>query len=176
MPGIDADDGGLDVAVDVQDVMDAFVDIAETGPCPFDGGMTFCPLQGFDNVGTCTDLTADPMNCGACGVTCYTGGMCMGGQCTCAIGQSLCPFPGGAFCFDLQTNTNNCGTCGNSCAHGTCSGGVCLTCGPGFVSCGNNTCVSDLFNDIRHCGSCTADCSDGGLCIVNSAGQGIGCQ
>ena len=32
--------------------------------------------------GVCTDLNADPLNCGSCGVRCAPGGACVAGTCT----------------------------------------------------------------------------------------------
>ena len=70
------------------------------------------------------DVTADPANCGACGMICAVGQGCVNGVCTCPAGQVPCD----GVCVDTWTNAMNCGTCGNACPAGTpCSAGTCVT-------------------------------------------------
>ena len=38
----------------------------------------------------CIDVTADPTNCGGCGIPCSTGQTCEGGACVCAAGMIDC--------------------------------------------------------------------------------------
>jgi hypothetical protein len=72
---------------------------------------------------TCSDLTSDPMNCGACGTSCGPGWTCSNANCVCRAGRTVC----GTTCADLTTDPTNCGSCGNSCAPGlTCVNGSCV--------------------------------------------------
>eukprot|EP00897_Mesotaenium_endlicherianum_P008151 jgi/Mesen1/7364/ME000381S06597 len=58
---------------------------------------------------TCTDITSDELNCGACGTLCSVNEIC------CA-----------STCVAFKTDAANCGTCGNACGAGvTCSLGLC---------------------------------------------------
>lgn len=75
---------------------------------------------------TCTDVSSDPDNCGACGVSCAEGESCSAGACVgdegCQAGDVLC----GETCTDVSSDRNNCGACGLSCAEGEgCNAGVC---------------------------------------------------
>jgi glucosylceramidase len=50
---------------------------------------TICPA-GLTACGTtCLDVSADPVNCGGCGIPCPTGQLCQAGACQCASG-TLC--------------------------------------------------------------------------------------
>ena len=72
-------------------------------------GNTCCPLENACCNGTCTDLTADPQNCGLCGNVCGGGQGCCNGTCK-----------------DLTADPQNCGACGNACPIGTeCINGKC---------------------------------------------------
>ncbi len=51
--------------------------------------------------GSCTDLTQDANNCGACGERCFTGQACCNGT-----------------CIDILSDSTNCGACGISCPDG----------------------------------------------------------
>lgn len=108
---VPADVAPADVLADVTDVS-APQDVAR--PCT--------PPEHPCN-GVCVDLTADPMNCGACGVTCGAGRYCVGGTCgvLCAPPRILCA---GA-CVDPESDPEHCGRCGNVCPTGLCNGGRC---------------------------------------------------
>jgi hypothetical protein len=72
--------------------------------------------------GWCTDLSSDPLNCGACGTQCAFG--CVQGQCvsTCPPSLKTCV----AGCADVTKDPLNCGACSNACAPGeSCAQGVC---------------------------------------------------
>lgn len=74
---------------------------------------------------TCTDLTADPNNCGMCGTMCEAGTVCSASQCaaTCAVGQLQC----GQACVDSTSNVLHCGGCNQPCLSGQqCSQGTCV--------------------------------------------------
>ncbi len=89
---------------------------------PGGGGGAQCAAGMASCGGVCTNLQADPNNCGACGTSC-NGLFCSLGQCSseCAPGLTAC----GQSCENLQTSFQNCGACGNTCASGVCSNGVC---------------------------------------------------
>jgi hypothetical protein len=59
----------------------------------------------------CTATSNDNANCGGCGIACGANRRCVGVQCVCALGLTLC---NGA-CLNLQTDRTNCGTCGHLC-------------------------------------------------------------
>jgi hypothetical protein len=166
------------VVVDTVSDGPAPVDVIEAAPVnPCGAGFSFCQIPGDPNVGMCVNTQNDPQNCGSCYNSCLGQSGCIAGQCMCITGRTLCPGPVGTdsnFCWDLTSDPNNCGACGNSCHSGMCVNSQC-TCGPGYAQCGNE-CISTQFNDIRHCGGCNNDCSDGGFCIVDSSGHGIGCS
>jgi hypothetical protein len=90
----------------------------DTSPCP--PGLIVCGS-------TCSDLSTDPYNCGACDHACATGAACAGGACSAcpADKPTLCVAPT-EYCADTQSDPSNCGTCGHACALGfACSKGAC---------------------------------------------------
>ena len=143
--------------------------------------------------GTCTDVMADPMNCGLCGSPCFGSQTCVGGSCTtpsCATGipsQACALVDGGAGnccgggCVDPngQIDPMNCGGCGNVCPTGS-------TCQPAAGGC-----ADDGGNQVSGCGAgcpagttcsitgsfCVADsCADGGsFCQLGNGGLGVCC-
>jgi hypothetical protein len=112
---------------------------------------------------TCVDTKTDNFNCGGCtGIEdhiCHGASSCVGGQCQCPSGQTLCGNP--AECVDLNTNSN-CGSCGNDCSKSpnpigsSCQNGSCQ-CPSGQVSCGGQ-CVN-VDADANNCGACGIECS-----------------
>jgi hypothetical protein len=69
-PPVDASDAN------VADANDSSFDAADANACTLDSGApgTLCG-------GVCTDLTSDPLNCGACSASCEAGAVCSASQC-----------------------------------------------------------------------------------------------
>jgi hypothetical protein len=129
------------------------------------GGLC-CP-HGFSFCGSlCADLTADDLNCGACGVVCRGGAHCNAGSCVCPAGLGYCD---GA-CIDLQASVANCGACGATCPVGVpCFAGSCvMSCPAGQTQCGTS-CV-DLSSTKDHCGFCDQVCSGTLICAQGQCG------
>jgi len=118
-------------------------------------GTTYCN-------GTCTYLSDDPSNCGACGNVCgESTPYCIHGTCAdCTLGQTKC----NGTCTDLYWDPANCGACGNTCSSPTphCAYGTCGACTADFTLC-NGTCV-DTYFDRQNCGGCGIVCSDSSYC------------
>jgi hypothetical protein len=153
----------------------------------------------------CAEITADPQNCGNCGLTCTQGQFCVGGACvtaaTCGPSENnqICALPDGGegkccldACIDPQTDFANCGSCSSSCR----DGGICSHDGCGFSSadcpagttavvgqrCVPTSCFADSLGT-----ACTDDagasllCCDGGCIDVfrndpqNCGGCGVTC-
>jgi hypothetical protein len=119
---------------------------------------------------SCVDTSTDPLNCGACGMSCDVahGVTCRDGSCgfgavsPCNEGMVAC----GALCFDTNTSAAHCGSCETTCdtAGGeVCSNGTCaLSCAGGSTECSGDCVNTD--NDPAHCGKCDTACSDGQVC------------
>jgi len=120
--------------------------------------------------GACTDLDADPDNCGLCGEACAAGQFCVAGAC-----EDVCPAPLTECddrCVDLASSPLACGVCETSCDDtGFCADGVCSDgCPDPLLRCGSR-CV-DPSVDPTHCGSCGTMCladrvCGGGACLVS---------
>ncbi len=155
--------------------------------CP--AGQTFCG-------GTCSNLTGDPNNCGACGNVCNVANgtaACNSSNCTigtCNAGYADCDRNVANGC-EVHTNTdvNNCGACGTVCAPRqnstpTCTSGSCgISCNPGYGDCdGNQTngCEINLNTNVNNCGFCGTICNapngvaacSSGTCSVASCNSG----
>jgi hypothetical protein len=142
-------------------------------------GTVSCPQNQQLCAMACTDVSANPLHCGACGVACAPGHVCQAGACLNPCGAEL-GFCDGQ-CVSLQSPAH-CGACGVACAPGQfCVGGACSTCStacaPGDIcvqgqcvlDCGMRTacgrvCV-DVLSDSAHCGACGTACSGGKTCM-----------
>ena len=165
--------------------------IGEDATAPIDSGDLTCAAPEVPCRGVCLDPSSDPANCGACGVACPSGSVCVVGQCRplCPTGQTRC----GDRCVSTQTDNAHCGACGDACAPGlVCSQGRCgPSCGPMYALCSEspsnpadagvaldaaprdtgatspatpaNVCADTRTNE-RHCGSCGNRCPLGQRC------------
>jgi len=91
---------------------------------PTDGATATCPAYHAMCGGKCVWVANDPMNCGACGVTCAAPKVCSAGACadTCMPGLDACT----GRCVDFKTDNDNCGACGSRCPSGqACVDGSC---------------------------------------------------
>jgi stigma-specific protein Stig1 len=103
--------------------------------------------------GSCTNVSSDPDNCGACGSQC-------GGQESCCAGA----------CFDEQTDLEHCGGCGVVCAapdHAECAAAVCSTGACGFTFQAAGTPVAG-----QTAGDCQVRQCDGGDSIASNPDNG----
>ena len=128
------------------------------------------------------DLRCDSDNCGACGVKCPDGLLCIRGNCGCPAGLTACGEACAADCVDLKNDILHCGTCGNECPFSFdppfppanmergCGDGQCgvLKCQGGFEDCNNDIetdgCEAALLEDPKNCGACGNECAPGQQC------------
>ena len=146
-------------------------DATPVGACP--GESVHCPPDG-----DCIDLTADPQNCGGCGVQCDDREFCEEGVCVCRPELTDCA----GVCIDTHTNPQNCGNCerppcspGQVCVDRTC---VDEPCPDGLTECMPGECI-DATSDPLHCGSCDERCSNDQLCLDGLCadyGPAVGCE
>jgi Stigma-specific protein, Stig1 len=161
-------------------------------PCVADAGGTYysCCSAG------CIDVTSDPQNCGACGVTCRPGTTCIYSSCQevfdCATTNRSCALDGGGNstgvccgggCVDTRASDLNCSECGVACPLGThcgpsgctvdggfqpvnCDGGDC----PPGTSCAGGTCIPSLCT-----GTYSICVRDGGSSLVTGSCCGTAC-
>jgi hypothetical protein len=137
---------------------------------------TACPYS--DDALGCTDLRADPFNCGGCGLRCL-GGVCLESVCrdeskSCAsVGLAECVDAAGqAYCAFVDNDPLDCGACGTACdvaAGEQCAAGACQPAGTTCESLGRTPCPSgcaDLPTDPYNCGQC------GNVCLFGCDGLG----
>ncbi|MEZ4248657.1 MAG: hypothetical protein R3B99_10495 [Polyangiales bacterium] len=102
----------------------------------------------------------DPEHCGACGVSCGAGNICLDGECVCSgAGDERCD---GA-CVDVSSSPFHCGGCGNLCEGRECIDGACGCPDARPEFCADRGCV-DFDTDPRHCGACGNACPTGQTC------------
>ncbi|MBW1807034.1 MAG: S8 family serine peptidase [Deltaproteobacteria bacterium] len=155
--------------------------------------------DGVPDNGCEYDVTADPDNCGACGLVCNFqngSGACLDSQCvidSCDQGFADCNLVGSDGCeVDLTTDAVNCSTCGNICefdnATGLCQASVCVlgVCNDDYADCNNNPndgCEIDLTSDPDNCGGCRTICGpwlhavpgcENSICLIDSCDLGFG--
>lgn len=152
------------------------------GPC--EDGQTACGEE-------CSDLTQDPLNCGACATACSSVNValarCVASACSpqCAAGFADCSDEsqgGGDGCErDIRTDDASCGSCSNDCRQqgndegfscegarcGCSSSSDCAADGLGTASCdqGSRTCV---------CGG--VECVSGEACVQSGLNQVCSCN
>ena len=82
--------------------------------CPFFATQTVTlEPDGSPLSGCCADLTRDPLNCGACGVSCPEDTFCADATCTPAFSPCTSAAPGSASCDDYCQKQGK--TCANAC-------------------------------------------------------------
>ena len=137
-------------------------------PATNDGGGG-CPTGQVSCSGTCTNTTYDPKNCGACGMACGAGLVCVAGKCSteCPPSQMLCTSTAGNLCISPMVDANNCGSCGHACAVGQqCTNGSCAcpSATPDSCASGNTMVCTNKQTDASNCGACGKACSAGQVC------------
>jgi hypothetical protein len=150
-----------------------------TNTCSVDGcvdGVHGCPSPEACCVGVCSNVTADPTNCGGCGQVCSGNNIdvpaCAAGVCSgnCNTGFGDCDSDKLTNGCEVSTATDvtHCGTCTTVCsvANGTpaCLVGQCAigTCNNGFADCTGgygDGCETDTATSPAHCGACNAACN-----------------
>jgi hypothetical protein len=136
----DGKDNNCDGTIDDEPGADVACTLAAGVPQRCVSGACVC-VAGCGDAGTCTDLTHDSNNCGACGHACLPGWqVCASSECVCA--GALCPLSaagdagyvvadggadgGPAECVLPKSDPNNCGACGVACPSPyPCQNGAC---------------------------------------------------
>ncbi len=148
-------------------------------------GKGFADCNKLAEDGCETNLAADPLHCGACGVVCSSvsiDGECRAGQCAVRACRDKrrrdCNHDFADGCeTDVTADPRHCGGCESRCSdEGTrkvaCKAGACLlTCRPDRANCdgkAENGCETQIESDAKNCGACGVSCKGrgckGGLC------------
>jgi hypothetical protein len=142
-----------------------------------------CAADAVDCNGECATLASDVEHCGACGVICLPGQICVSGECEtpsdacdCDEARELCVDGGcqcraglaecAGTCVDLRSDVSHCGECDQPCA-GACVDGECVAdCAAPNTLCGTS-CV-DLDSNPLHCEECGNSCEADEVCVAGS--------
>ena len=144
-------------------------DLCDLDEC--DPGFADCSSGVTD--GCETNLSSNPLNCGACGNDCTTQGptwiVCKAGECkqsNCPVGEADCDLD--EVCeTNIQTDVNNCGLCGIPCkfanASAECVDGKCVLkkCDANYADCDGdpkNGCEVNTQTDTANCNGCGNVC------------------
>ena len=143
-----------------------------------DSGLGNC--DGNVTNGCETDLSANPMHCGGCGMACSTAGAtstCATGRCViqCNPGFANCDgTPSNGCEININTSVAHCGSCGGWCSprHATpsCTDGRCgiSACDRNYADCDGdvaNGCEVPIDFSNTNCGRCGRVCPNGSTCI-----------
>src|SRR5262245_7904477 len=77
--------------------------------------MRSCPSGLSPCNGDCVDKRANAGNCGGCGISCPSGGICTDAVCSCPEGETICG--AGTVCVDLTQDPRHCGSCNAACTN-----------------------------------------------------------
>jgi hypothetical protein len=156
----------------------------------------FGDCDGDAGNGCEAELSANPMNCGACGRGCTAGvnasTRCAAGACVaeCNAGYGDCDGDAANGCeTELGRSAAHCGACGQACPAGpnavaTCTMAMCgVSCESGFSDCdgdARNGCEVFVATSAAHCGGCGIRCAVdhanaacmGARCVVASCETG----
>jgi formylglycine-generating enzyme required for sulfatase activity len=172
--GSDANNcGGCGTRCSATHVLPMCTDGVCDGPCAV--GYTDC--DGDKQSNGCESATsADPQNCGGCGLACSTNHVtpaCHSGVCagTCSPGYTDCNGDKRSDGCEtaISTDVANCGGCGVTCSANhvpspACTGGTCTgACATGYADCNGDKrsdgCETAISTDIANCGGCGLACS-----------------
>lgn len=148
---------------------------------------------GSDNTAAnihCVDTSSDVNNCGRKGNKCYTGQICVNGNCVqnfcMRFNEILCATEHGNACKDVKSSDdNNCGACGYKCAEhpvanassNGCVRGVCQygcinsTQNVGSDNTAANIRCVDTSTDVNNCGEKGKKCDSGQVCVDSKCVQ-----
>jgi hypothetical protein len=174
--------------------------------CPASGGTPACvnsqctvtscqpgkaDCDGSSANGCEVTVSADPQNCGGCGISCFAANgtaTCNGGVCvvaSCTAGNANCNGTYADGCETALNTLTDCGACGIGCnfanANESCASGSCqlISCTGTFANCDanqTNGCEINTASSTAHCGACGNACSStNGTASCTSGACGISC-
>jgi hypothetical protein len=128
--------------------------------CNLDAGLLCAPGKSCCG-GLCIDTSADPMNCGGCGVTCSTENAtptCSASTCSwaCADGYLHCGTTNSGCETNIRTDATHCGSCSTNCA-GVALNATGILCNAG--NCDYTACTANYMDcDGVHANGCECTC------------------